>query len=112
MYEFENDDMIDYEGVSLQGYVESTYDDLVEVFGDPTLGEDMSDAKWILQFKVPIEEGESYSEDVDYVTATRHKIDEWDDDNIPDGIYRWHVSGFDDDATHCVRKLLGIDDEE
>ena len=112
MYEFENDDMIDYEGVSLQGYVESTYDNLVEVFGDPTLGEDMSDAKWILQFKVPMEEGESYSEDVDYVTATIHKIDELDDDNIPDGIYRWHVSGFDDDATHCVRKLLGIDDEE
>ena len=45
MYEFENDDMIDFEGVELQGYVESTYDELVDIFGDPTIGEDMTDAK-------------------------------------------------------------------
>ena len=37
--------------------------------------------------------------------------DEWDDDNIPDGIYRWHVSGFDEDAVHCVRTVMGADEE-
>ena len=82
MYEFENDDMIDFEGVELQGYVESTYDELVDIFGDPTIGEDMTDAKWVLQFKMPLDE-EGYSEDCEYVTATIHKEDEWDDDNIP-----------------------------
>jgi len=111
MYEFENDDMIDFEGVELQGYVESTYDELVDIFGDPTIGEDMTDAKWVLQFKMPLDE-EGYSEDCEYVTATIHKEDEWDDDNIPDGIYRWHVSGFDEDAVHCVRTVMGADDEE
>ena len=111
MYEFENDDMIDFEGVELQGYVESTYDELVEIFGDATIGEDMTDAKRVLQFKMPLDE-DGYSEDVEYVTATIHKEDEWDDDNIPDGIYRWHVSGFDEDAIHCVRTVMGADDEE
>ena len=72
MYEFENDDMIDFEGVELQGYVESTYDELVDIFGDPTIGEDMTDAKWVLQFKMPLDE-EGYSEDCEYVTATYTK---------------------------------------
>ena len=34
MYEFENDDMIDYEGTTLQGYVHTTYDKLVDTFVD------------------------------------------------------------------------------
>ena len=75
MYEFENDDMIDFEGVELQGYVESTYDELVDIFGDPTIGDDMTDAKWVLQFKMPLDE-EGYSEDCEYVTATIHKEDD------------------------------------
>ena len=40
---------------------------------------------------MPLDE-EGYSEDCEYVTATIHKEDEWDDDNIPteymDGTYR------------------------
>ena len=65
MYEFENDDMIDFEGVDLQGYVESTYDELVDIFGDPTIGDDMTNAKWVLQFKMPLDE-EGYSQKVKF----------------------------------------------
>ncbi len=108
MYEFENDDMIDYEGTTLQGYVHTTYDKLVDTFGDPTIGEDMSDAQWVLQFKVPEDEG---SQNFDYITATIHKVDEWDEDNIPDGIYRWHVSGYDEEAVDCVKEVLGDEEE-
>lgn len=110
MYEFENDDMIDVEGVDLQGYVSTTYQKLVDTFGDPTIGSDMSDAEWVLQFKVPHND-EGYSEEVEYVAATVHKVDEWDEDNIPDGIYKWHVSGFDEDALDCVKEVLGEEDE-
>jgi len=106
MYEFENDDMIDFEGVSLQGYVETTYQRLVDIFGDPTIGSDMSDAEWVLQFKIPMDTA-GYNDDYDFITATIAKRGEWDEDNIPDGIYKWHVCGYDDEALECVKETLG-----
>ena len=63
-------DSIDVNGTSYQGIVTTTYDELVNKFGDPTYTDaspyEKVNAQWSLQFDVPTEDGEDY----ELVTAT------------------------------------------
>jgi len=81
---------------SLQGFIKTTYDDLVEVFGEPrytSSGDDKVTAEWNLEFDV---DGEN-------VVAT---IYDWKLRGTPFGEYDWHIGGFSTQAAHVVAKYM------
>ncbi len=96
-------DTIDTIGTSYQGVINTTYDEIVEKFGEPTYTDaspyEKVNAQWSLQFDVPTEDGEDY----DYVTAT---IYNWKMGYIPTEKYEWHIGGFDFEAVDLVQKVL------
>ena len=96
-------DTIDTIGTSYQGVVNTTYDDIVAKFGEPTYTDaspyEKVNAQWSIQFDVPTEDGEDY----DYVTAT---IYNWKMGYIPTEKYEWHIGGFDFEAVNLVQKVL------
>lgn len=65
-------------GTTLCGYVETTYDNIVEHLGEPirTNG-DKTNAEWAVEF----EDG--------FVAS----IYDWKLNNCPKGLYRWHIGG-------------------
>ena len=82
-------------GSSLQGYIKTTFADLVEKFGKPDVIDlDKSTAEWCVEFCVDLGGG-----DYKYVNAT---IYDWKTDSTPLGEYDWHVGGFDFGAVECV----------
>ena len=106
MLEFENSDTVAFSGSSLQGKIKTTYDKLVEVFGEPTYTDaspyEKVNANWTLDIKVPYED--EFGEDFNYVTAT---IYNWKDGYIPTEEYDWHIGGFHNgDALDAVQKVL------
>lgn len=79
---------------SLQGFIKTTYDDLVKVFGEPRYRDgDKVTAEWNLEFEV----------DGDYVTAT---IYDWKLGETPFEEYDWHIGGFSTQAAHIVAKYM------
>lgn len=96
-------DTIDTIGTSYQGVINTTYDEIVEKFGEPTYTDaspyEKVNAQWSIQFDVPTEDGEDY----DYVTAT---IYNWKMGYIPTEKYEWHIGGFDFEAVDLVQKVL------
>lgn len=82
-------------GSSLQGYIKTTFADLVEKFGKPmAIDLDKSTAEWCVEFCVDLGGG-----DYKYVNAT---IYDWKTDSTPMGEYDWHIGGFDFGAVECV----------
>lgn len=100
---FDNNDMVDFVGTHLQGYVVADYTDIVEKFGEPTFveGGDKTNSEWHLDFKVATEDGE----DFDYVTAI---IYDWKERETPVGKYRWHIGGHDYRAVEAVHEVMGV----
>ena len=75
---FENNPKVSINGTCLQGYIETTYDELVKVFGKPTeLGGYKITVEWILQFS----------------DGTVASIYDWKLSETPMGTYRWHIGG-------------------
>ena len=79
-------------GTSLMGYVETNYDRLVAVFGEPTyLGRgDKVTAEWVLEFD-------------DGTVAT---VYDWKEDETPMGQYEWHIGGHRRSAVDRVQECL------
>lgn len=93
-------------GTSLKGYVETTYDELVEKFGEPTITDgDKTTVEWNLVFECDADNG-SLGEDgnTEYVTAT---IYDWKTSNTPMSEYDWHIGGFSEEAIEAVESALG-----
>lgn len=88
-------------GTCLQGYVEASYDKLVEVFGHPTFdktsGDEKVDFEWCLKFN-------------DGTDATIYNWKDYDGglyaQMAPD--YTWHIGGKNRIAVCNVLELLGI----
>ena len=108
--EYGPDDCMNKNGSSLRGYVTATYDNLVELFGEPNAycGDKTWNA-WDLCFTVWDEDGED-SEDV-YVD-----IYDWKESGphaSKGDAYRWHVGGFvkgEHRADWLVSDLVGQTD--
>jgi len=101
---FDNNDCVDICGTSLMGKVRTTYDNLVDAFGEPTYdashsGDGKVIVEWTLDFRVETDDGE----DFDYVTATVYA---WKVASIPYGEYDWHIGGNDFTAVDCVERVL------
>ena len=84
-------DTINTIGTSFQGTVKTTYDNLVEVFGEPTAMDaspyEKVNAEWSVEAK-----------DEDNTDFT---IYNWKDGYVPTEEYDWHIGGFDFNA-YCV----------
>ena len=99
-------DTINTNMTCLQGTIKTTYDELVEVFGHPSMTDgdpyEKVNAQWSIEFKVPFTD-DTGIEDFETVTAT---IYNWKDGCIPTEEYEWHIGGFNTDAVDCVYKKL------
>lgn len=91
---------------SLQGYLETDYNTLVEVFGEPTYVDSSADEKvnteWELQFEIEDEH------DVKTVYATIYDWKDYDGgfrsrSGTP---YRWHIGGFNWEAVEAVQQCV------
>ena len=79
-------------GTHLQGYVNTTFDRLVELFGEGIGGGDKTTQEWIMEFD-------------DGVVAT---VYDWKEYSTPLGNYDWHVGGHDRRAVdHVMQALAG-----
>ena len=89
--EYGTDDCMNSNGSSLRGYQTTTYDNLVDLFGEPNAySGDKTWNAWDLCFTVHDDDGED-SEDV-YVSIYDWKESSPDHSRI--GEYRWHIGGF------------------
>jgi hypothetical protein len=80
----------DGNGTCLQGYMEATYDQLVEVFGEPEGGGDKTTVEWCLAFE-------------DGTVAT---IYDWKEYQTPMGRYNWHIGGRNNLAVARVQQAF------
>ena len=80
-------------GSCLQGYIKTTYDELVNVFGEPTTFQgDKITAEWIIKFS-------------DGTVAT---IYDWKLSETPMGVYDWHIGGFNQRAVELVTNCMSV----
>lgn len=78
----------------LQGYVRTTYAELVEIFGPPELyAGDKTNAEWCIRF-----------DDDEHTVAT---IYDYKEDVIPKGVYDWHIGGSSSRALQRICEVLG-----
>jgi len=98
-----NDTSVNVNGTGLQGYVNTTYDDIVAAFGEPTYTHgDKTNVEWNLEFVIKLQDAPgSFIEEV--VVAT---IYDWKRPSIPMGEYDWHIGGFSTQVIECVYSLL------
>jgi len=83
---------------SLQGYIQATYQELVEVFGDPTYSEPSGDEKVNTEWDL-------------FIDDTRVTIYDWKDYDFGKRSrsgqpYRWHIGGNCHDAVQIVATRL------
>tara|TARA_B100001564_G_C20440761_1_gene578854 strand:+ start:393 stop:716 length:324 start_codon:yes stop_codon:yes gene_type:complete len=104
MLDFTTD--VNFNGTNLQGYVNTTYDKIVEAFGEPTMTEaspyEKVNVQWSMEFKIPFTD-DTGIEDFNSVIAT---IYNWKVGYIPMDKYEWHIGGFSNDAVEYVNKVL------
>jgi hypothetical protein len=85
-----NDQSVNVNGTSLQGYVRTTLADLETKLGQAQDGCDKTTAEWYLQFE-------------DGSVAT---IYDWKTDSTPLGLYDWHIGGHDPSVVDKVGEAL------
>jgi hypothetical protein len=79
-----------YETLGKVGYVETTYNDLVRVFGEPLEGFDKTNAEWYIKFP-------------DGVMAN---VYDYKMDYIPQTVFPWHVGSGSVEAVHRIASLV------
>ena len=110
--DIENDESANVNGTSLQGYINESYYNLVDVFGEPTYkaeekgGFDKVWTEWTLTFKI-LDEDADDPDDWEYVTAT---IYDWKEEgpsaSRQSGSYQWHVGGKSYMAEDVIQKAI------
>lgn len=83
-------DYTDCNMTSLQGYVTTTYAQLVALFGNPMGPGDKTTAEWVLKFN-------------DGTVAT---VYDWKEYETPMDLYRWHVGGSKRTVVALVQEAL------
>jgi hypothetical protein len=91
--QFKNAPTDSINGTCLQGYIETTYDELVSVFGEPTTFQgDKITAQWIIKFS-------------DGTVAT---IYDWKLSETPMSVYDWHIGGHTQRAVELVTNCMSV----
>jgi len=83
---------------SLQGYIKTTYDKLVEVLGEPTYTDADPYEKVNCEWTVATE-----NEDGDTV---KFSIYNWKDGRIPTEEYEWHIGGYGFEAVSEAHEII------
>jgi len=98
-----NDESVNVNGTGLQGYVNTTYADIVAAFGEPTYTHgDKTNVEWNLEFVIKLQDAPgSFIEEVCVAT-----IYDWKRPSTPMGEYNWHIGGFSNEAVECVYSSL------
>jgi hypothetical protein len=90
-------------GSHLLGYIRASYDDLVELFGEPNGGDDDKvHNSWDIEFTIYTKKGEV--EDTVYCNLYDWK--EVDHSVSQRGEYDWHIGGVDPQADFLIYDLL------
>tara|TARA_R110000868_G_scaffold114309_6_gene306328 strand:- start:7935 stop:8243 length:309 start_codon:yes stop_codon:yes gene_type:complete len=85
-------DISNSSGTGLVGYVITSYDDLVKVFGKPVITNEKTNVVWTVRF-----------DDDKKTVAT---IYDWKERSIPMGKYAWHIGGHSAEAVRLVQEML------
>lgn len=86
---------------SLQGYATATYDEIVEVFGEPDYTEPSGDDKVTTQWDLT---GKDYA-DRD-IPVTIYDWKQWNLRCRDGNMFRWHIGGHSGVAAHWVNMKL------
>lgn len=101
--DFEVDSGVDLNMSSLQGYVSTTYEKLVDLFGAPTYSDadpnEKVNAEWLVEAKV-------YDPEDDDSVYVKFSIYNWKTGNVPVEEYNWHVGGFDNYAPIIANQIV------
>ena len=85
-------------GTSLQGTIETSYKELVRVFGEPHSTEGYkTDAEWCFEVDKKIFTIYNYKNGVNYLGVNGKVIED---------ITNWHIGGFDIESVDIVKNLL------
>lgn len=95
MIGFDKIDTSKANGTSLQGYVKTTFNKLVDTIGEPIYPRS-GDGKVICEWVMEWEDG------------TISTIYCWKVSSIPMGEYNWHIGGFSEKAVNHVSNFLKI----
>lgn len=99
MYKTHNDKHIDCNMSCLQGYLTTSYDRLVEMFGEPTVGDEYKvDAEWIVEF----EDG-TIATIYNWKNGRNYLGHEGDPVEV---ITRWNIGGYERRAVHLVEDAV------
>lgn len=82
----------DIAGTCLQGTINTSYDRLVKLFGEPTRGES-DDGKVQVEWAMKFTDG------------TLATIYDWKENQVPEGVTEWHIGG------HTKHALYNVIDE-
>ena len=105
----ENSESVDITGTTKRGMIKTTYQRLVEVFGEPTIADrkrlDSSTVCWNLEFKVKdVRFTEDWENDYDFIIVSIY------DRNVPCGMYDeeydFTIGGLDSDAVDVVTQMI------
>ena len=99
--EFETD--VNMNMSSLKGYVTTTYDKLVELFGKPTYSDadpyEKVNAEWTVEAKV-------YDPEDDDSVYVKFSIYNWKTGSVPTDEYQWHIGGYDNYAPLIAEQII------
>lgn len=99
-YKTHNDKEIDTNWSWYLGLVETSYDRLVSLFGEPTLGDEYkTDAVWEIEF----EEGGEVATIYNYKTGINYLGDEG---KALNEIEIWHIGGYQDKVVERILKIV------
>ena len=88
-------------GSSLRGHIHATYDELVEVFGEPNILNAEEGDKVFNEWGVRFEDGD------DDVYTTIYDWKELDAYDSHIGNYRWHIGGKEHRGVELIYEALG-----
>jgi len=83
---------------SLQGYIKTTYDKLVEVLGEPTYTDADPYEKVNCEWTVMVPQEDS--------SPVKFSIYNWKDGRIPTEEYEWHIGGYGFEAVSEAHEII------
>ena len=104
---YENDECANINGTHLVGEIKTTYDKLVEKFGQPTYTEadpyEKVACEWTIDAAV-VEDSPEYTDD-DYFYKP-FTVYCWKEGRIPTDEYSWHIGGHDYEAFEIAANII------
>lgn len=103
-----NDATVNINGTHLVGQIKTTYEKLVEKFGEPTFTDadpyEKVNCEWIIEAKVISDDPDYDEDDYFYKPFTVYC---WKEGRIPTEEHSWHIGGDDYEAYDIASTIIG-----